>query len=63
VVIPISRRRNAGRKQLAGDSGKAALDRRLKPVGVKGIRAKGGSFAKTFWSTVGEPLYLDTSIW
>jgi prevent-host-death family protein len=44
LVIPISRERSAV-KQLAG-SGRAAWTGG-KPVGVKGIRAKGGSIAKT----------------
>jgi prevent-host-death family protein len=44
LVIPISRERNAV-KQLVG-SGRAAWAGG-KPVGVKGIRARGGSIAKT----------------
>jgi antitoxin (DNA-binding transcriptional repressor) of toxin-antitoxin stability system len=44
LVIPISRERSAV-KQLVG-SGRAAWSGG-KPVGVKGIQAKGGSIAKT----------------
>jgi prevent-host-death family protein len=44
LVIPISRERSAV-KQLAG-AGRAVWAGG-KPVGVKGIRAKGGSIAKT----------------